>query len=299
MRVGVVGLGTMGQHHVRIYSSLKDCEIVGIADVNPEVLKEVSEKYNVEPFTDYKLLMEKKPQAVSIAVPTSLHYEVASFFLDKGVHCLIEKPITKTLEEARGLVKLARDKNVKLMVGHIERYNPAVKKMKEIIEKGMLGKVLIINTRRVGPFAPRVVDVGIIIDLATHDIDVVRYLYGREPLKVHSKFGSIKHSQEDHAVLLLDFGEGAASIEVNWFTPHKVRTAVVTGTDGIAYLDYIEQSIVIYNSEWRMEPKVDKVEPLRAEIEHFLSCIKEDKEPLTSGEDGLKNLEVAHRALGG
>ena len=184
------------------------------------------------------------------------------------------------------------------MFGHIERHNPAVKKMKEIIDKGLLGKTLILSTRGVGPFPLKVVDVGIVLDLATHDIDVVRYLYGKEPLKSYSKVGSIKHPFEDHALILLDFGEGAASIEVNWFTPHKVRTAVVTGTDGIAYMDYVKQSIVIYNSEWMMEPKIENVEPLKAEISHFISCIKEDKEPLTLGEEGLRTLEVAYRCLG-
>ncbi|MGC8937053.1 MAG: Gfo/Idh/MocA family oxidoreductase [Candidatus Methanomethylicaceae archaeon] len=299
MRVGVVGLGAMGQNHARIYSTIPGCELVAVADIDDTLTRSVSNKYGAEPFNDYKLMLKKDLDAVSIAVPTSLHYEVASFFLENGIHCLVEKPITKTLEEAYKLVELAKKKNRKLMVGHIERYNPAVKKMKEIIDSGMLGKILIINTRRVGPFTPRVVDVGILIDLATHDIDVVRYLYGKEPSNIYSKFGSIKHPHEDYAVLLLDFGESTASIEVNWFTPHKVRTAVVTGTDGIAYMDYMEQSIVVYNSEWKMEPKVEKEEPLKAEIEHFISCIKDDKEPLTSGEEGLKNLEVAYRSLVG
>jgi len=298
MRVGVVGLGAMGQNHARIYSSMEGCELVGVADIDPQVLKDVSRRYGAEPFKDYRLLLRNRPEAVSIAVPTSLHYEVASFFLENGVHCLIEKPITKTIEEARNLIEIARRNKVKLMVGHIERYNPAVRKMKDIIERGMLGHPIIINTRRVGPLAPRITDIGIVVDLATHDIDVVRYLYGKEPMKVYSKFGSIKHPHEDHAVILLDFGDSAASIEVNWFTPHKVRTAVVTGTDGIAYLDYIEQSIVLYNSDWKMEPKVEKGEPLKAEIEHFLLCIKEGREPLTSGEEGLRNLEVAYWSLG-
>lgn len=296
MRVGVVGLGNMGRNHARIYSSMSECNLTAVADVDAEVAKLVGDQYKVESFTDYKLMVNKV-DAVSIAVPTSLHYEVASFFIKNGVHCLIEKPIAKTVREAEELVKLAEKHGVKLMVGHIERFNPAVRKMKEIIDKGMLGKILVINARRVGPFPPRIADVGIIVDLAIHDIDVLRYFYGREPSRVHAKYGSIKSNYEDHAVILLDFDEGAGCIEANWFTPHKVRTVVVTGTEGISYMDYIEQSIVLYNSQWKMEPKVEKEEPLKLELEHFVRCVKEDKEPLTSGEEGLKNLMVAYRAL--
>jgi UDP-N-acetylglucosamine 3-dehydrogenase len=298
IRVGVVGVGNMGQHHARVYSEISDCELVGVVDLDLALAESVAERHGTKAFTNHKDLMREGVDAVSIAVPTSCHYEIASFFLENGIHCLIEKPIAKTLDEGRRLVQLAEEKGVKLMVGHIERYNPAVRKMKEIVVKGLLGKILIVNTRRVGPFPPKVADVGIVVDLATHDIDVVRYLYGKEPSKSYSKVGSIKHPFEDHALILLDFGEGAASIEVNWFTPHKVRTAVVTGTDGIAYMDYIKQSIVIYNSEWVMEPKIENFEPLKAEIAHFISCIREDKEPLTSGEEGLRTLEVAYRCLG-
>lgn len=160
-----------------------------------------------------------------------------------------------------------------------------------------MGDILIISTRRVGPYSPRINDIGIIVDLATHDIDVARYLTGREPQKIYSKYGSIKHFKEDHAILLLDFGGSAACIEVNWFTPHKVRTAVITGTKGIAYLDYIDQNLTVYNSEWKMEPKIEKEEPLRRELEHFIGCITNGKEPLVTGEEGLKTLEVALKSL--
>lgn len=297
MRVGVVGVGSMGQHHARVYSEMPGCELVGVADLNYDLAKKIGERYKTKAFSDYKNLLKEGVEAVSIAVPTSCHYEVASFFLENGVHSLVEKPITSTLAEGKRLVKIAREKDRKLMVGHIERFNPAVQKMKEIIQAGMLGKILIISTRRVGPLAPQVVDVGVIIDLATHDIDVTRYFYGKEPSQVYSKFGSIKHPKEDHALLLLDFNEGMASIEVNWFTPHKVRTAVITGTDGIAYLDYIEQSITVYDSEWKHEPKIDKCEPLKRELENFIMSIEKDVEPLVNGEEGLRNLEIAIRCL--
>ncbi|MGQ9760009.1 MAG: Gfo/Idh/MocA family oxidoreductase [Candidatus Methanomethylicaceae archaeon] len=296
MRVGVIGLGNMGRHHVRVYKEL-GCDIVGVVDINERLTNDIARLYGTKLSTDYKDLLKEGVEGVSIAVPTSLHFEVASFFLNNGIHCLVEKPLTRTLDEGRALVKISRRSGAKLMVGHIERFNPAVQKMKEIISQGLLGKPLIINIRRVGPVAPRIVDTGIILDLATHDIDVTRYLYGREPKDVYSKFGSIKYALEDHAIILLDFNGGIASIEVNWLTPHKVRTAVITGTEGIAYMDYIDQSIVIYSSDWKMEPKIEKAEPLKLEITEFISSIKEGREPLVNGEEGLKNLEVALRCL--
>jgi UDP-N-acetylglucosamine 3-dehydrogenase len=297
MKVGVVGVGNMGQNHARIYSGLKDCDLVGVADADVVRVEQVAGAYRTKAFIDYKDLMREGVEAVSIAVPTSMHFKVASFFLNEGVDCLVEKPITPSLEEGKALVEIARKNGRKLMVGHIERFNPAVQKLKSIIDEDLLGKVLIISTRRVGPYSPRVNDVGIIVDLATHDIDVSRYLTGKEPISIYSKHGTIKHSMEDHAIILLDFGDSAACIEVNWFTPHKVRTAVITGTGGIAYMDYIEQSLTVYNSEWKMEPKVEKEEPLKKELAHFVDCVAHNKEPLVNGEEGLKTLEVALRSL--
>lgn len=296
MNVGVIGVGAMGQNHVRIYSEIEGCRLVGLADSNKDVAKKFATKYNTKALYDYREILNEGVEAVSIAVPTSLHCEVASFFLENGVNCLVEKPIASTLEEGRKMTEIAKKKGVKLMIGHIERFNPAVQQMKEIIKEGILGKILIISSRRVGPFAPRIVDVGIMIDLATHDIDIARYFCEREPSKICSIYGSIKHSKEDHAILLLDFDGISASIEVNWFTPHKVRTAVVTGTEGIAYIDYIDQHITIFNSKWKKEPKIEKAEPLRKELEHFIYCIKNDKEPLVNGDDALKTLEVAIKA---
>lgn len=297
MRVGVVGVGSMGQNHARIYSGLKGVKLVGVADADASRGKLVAETNKTKAFTDYRDLLREGVDAVSVVVPTALHFEVASFFLKNGVNCLVEKPITPTLEEGRALVDLAKEQGKKLMVGHIERFNPAVQKAKHIIDEGLLGKVLIISTRRVGPYSPRITDVGIIIDLATHDIDVSRYLTGMEPDGICSAYGSIKHAKEDHAIILLDFGGCAASIEVNWFTPHKVRTAVITGTGGIAYMDYIEQTLTVYNSEWKMEPKIEKEEPLKKELMHFADCVATGREPLVNGEEGLRTLGVALKSL--
>jgi UDP-N-acetylglucosamine 3-dehydrogenase len=212
------------------------------------------------------------------------------------VHCLIEKPIASTLEEAEEIVKAVEENHVKALIGHIERFNPAVLKLKELLDEGRLGKLMIISTRRVGPFQPRIRDVGIIIDIGTHDIDAARFLTGKEPIGVYAKAGRFKHTKEDHALIMLDFGDSAASLEVNWFTPHKVRTLVATGSEGIAYLDYIKQELVIHNGVNEDITKIEKKEPLAVEIQHFITCIEYDKPPLINAREGMKDLDVALKA---
>jgi UDP-N-acetylglucosamine 3-dehydrogenase len=291
LKVGVVGLGAMGQHHARLYSQL-DCELVGVADVNIERAKEIGEKYGTKYYSDYHDLLSKV-EAVSIAVPTTMHHAIAMDFLKEGVHCLVEKPIALNLREAEEMVDAAKKKRVNLAVGHIERFNPAVMKLKQIVDEGNLGRILIISTRRVGPFVPRIRDVGIVIDSATHDIGVVKYLMGKDPVSVFSRVGSLKHPKEDYAVIVLDFMGSTACIEVNWFTPHKVRTLVATGSEGIAYLDYIEQKVRLYNSHDAGVTELQKAEPLKLEMEDFLRSVADQKKPAVDGAEGLAILKIA------
>ncbi len=294
IKVGVVGLGAMGLHHARLYSQM-GCELVGVADVDQERAREISEKFGTRYFSDYHDLLNRV-DAVSIVVPTTSHYPVAMDFLKEGVHCLVEKPLAFDIDEAGEVVRTAKEKHVNLAVGHIEQFNPVVLKLKEIIDEGILGQLLIISTRRVGPFVPRVRDVGIVIDTATHDIGVVNYLIGREPTSVFSRVGSLRNSKDDHAIVILNFGRTTACIEVNWFTPHKVRTLVATGSEGIAYLDYVEQTITLHNSKETEVIDIRKAEPLRLELEDFLASIKEGRAPSVDGEDGMAILKIAIQA---
>ena len=153
LKVGVVGLGEMGQHHARLYSQL-NCELVGVADASAKRAKEIGEKYHTKYYADYHDLMSRV-EAVSIAVPTTLHHAIAMDFLRKGIHCLVEKPIAFNLNEASEMIETAEKNHATLAVGHIETFNPAVRKLKQIVDQGILGKLLIISTRRVGPFVPR------------------------------------------------------------------------------------------------------------------------------------------------
>ena len=294
IKVGVIGLGAMGQHHARLYSQM-DCKLAGVADVDPERAKEIGEKYGVPYYSDYHELLSKV-DAVSIAIPTTLHHAVAMEFLNKGIHCLVEKPIAFSLAEADEMIAASKKHKVNLAVGHIETFNPAVIRLKQIIDAGTLGKILIISTRRVGPFVPRIRDVGIVIDSATHDIGVIKYLLGTEPVSVFSKIGSLKHAKEDHAVIVLDFKDATACIEVNWFTPHKVRTLVATGSEGIAYLDYIEQKVTVYNAHEVKVQDIAKTEPLKLELEDFLNSIKDKRNPSVCGTEGRAILKTALEA---
>ncbi|AMM53554.1 UDP-N-acetylglucosamine 3-dehydrogenase [Pyrococcus kukulkanii] len=303
LRVGVVGVGNMGYHHARVYSELAKegkVELVGVADANFERAKEVAKKFNTIPYGDYRELAKEDLDAVSIAVPTSLHREVALEFIESGVNVLIEKPIADSIEGAEEIINAAKASGVILMVGHIERFNPAVLKLKESMQKGLLGEVVSISAKRVGPMAIRIRDVGIIIDLGVHDIDVISFLYGDKVRRVYARAGNAKHPAgvEDYALIMLGFSNGKSGVvETNWLTPHKTRTLTAVGTEGIAYLDYIQQTLTIYNEEWKKEAKIEKREPLRNELEHFIDCVEEGKKPLISGEDGLHALKVALRAL--
>lgn len=295
IKVGVIGVGSMGKHHPRIYSELDNVELIGIVDKDRKKARKIGKKYETKLYNNYEDLYEKI-DAVSIAVPTPLHSEVALDFIQEGIHCFVEKPIASTIPQAKEMIKQARKNRIKLMVGHIERFNPAVTKLKEIIEEDVLGKILFITIRRVGPYNPRIKDTGIIVDYATHDIDVAQYITGKFPKEVYSKTGSVRHKKEDHAFIVLDFGDSASSIEVNWFTPHKVRTLVATGTEGIAYLDYIDQSLEILKPEKKIIPKFEKEEPLKIELSHFVDYIKNGNKPLIDGKEGLKVLKTAKRA---
>jgi len=291
IKVGVVGLGEMGKNHARLYSQM-NCELVGVADANPERAREIGERVKTRYYSDYHDLLNKV-EAVSIAVPTTLHHNVAMDFLNEGIHCLVEKPISFSLFESKAMIETAKQNKAKLAIGHIERFNPAVVKLREIVDKGTLGELLIISTRRVGPFVPRIRDVGIVIDSATHDIGVIRYLIDKEPISIFSRVGSLKHVKEDHAIVVLDFEGVTACIEVNWFTPHKVRTLVVTGSEGMAYMDYIEQKLVVHNSRIEEIEDVQKAEPLKLELEDFLSSVVYGHDPSVDGEDGQAILKIA------
>lgn len=296
-KVGVIGVGAMGKHHARIYNEMENTELVGISDVDERRVNELAKKFNTNPYTDYKDLLKQGLDAVSVVVPTSMHMDVALDVIKYGADLLVEKPIADTLENADKIIETAKDHNVKLVVGHVERFNPAVIKLKEIIDKGILGDIVSISTRRVGPFNDRIRDVGVIIDLGVHDIDVISYLFNRDVKNVFAIAGNGKRPFEDYASILLRYGDNHSGlIETNWLTPHKVRNLTIIGLGGMAYLDYISQTV-----ELHLEDKIEKVEinedePLRKELEHFIEVISNGHDSHSSGGNGRYVLQVAMAA---
>lgn len=298
IRAGVIGVGAMGQHHVRIYSEMENVELVGISDVSESRVNELAQQYNTKGFTDYNELLEQGLDAVSIVVPTTIHMPIGLDVIKSGTNLLVEKPIADTLENAEKLTKAAKAAGIKLMVGHIERFNPAVIKLKQIIDSGLLGKIVSISTRRVGPYNPRIRDVGVILDIGVHDIDVISYLYGRKVNEVYSIAGADIHSFEDHAAIILRYdNELSGIVETNWLTPHKVRKLTVIGIDGVAYLDYLDQTVELHDREWIRKAKVETGEPLKNELMYFIDAISNGNEPTPSGEDGIHALKVAMAAI--
>lgn len=185
MKVAVIGIGNIGKHHTRIYSELTNAELVGVADLNEKEGLRLAETYSTTFFNDFKVMIdETKPQIVSICVPTSLHYEIAKYCIIKKINVLVEKPITNNILEAKELISLAKINRIKILVGHVERFNPSIRKVKEMIKNGDLGKVTAIMARRVGGFPPQITDANVAIDIAIHDIDIVNYLLEELPREI-------------------------------------------------------------------------------------------------------------------
>ncbi len=301
MRVGVIGVGTMGRHHARVYSELPNVELVGVADKNGDLACSIAEKLHTQSFIDYRELLKQGLDAVSIAVPTSLHKKVAIDTAEAGINMLIEKPIADTVANAKEIVRKCEESAVKLMIGHIERFNPAISVIKENVSSA---DIVAIDITRVGPLPPRIKDVGVVIDLATHDIDLVRYLSNSEFNKVHSLTLNTISDKEDIAILSFEMENGIlAHTTANWLTPYKVREINVYTKRKLIKGWLIDQKVLEFsrykedNSYLVKELRVPFNEPLRLELESLIESIDEDKEPLITGYDGLKALEIAHECL--
>jgi predicted dehydrogenase len=237
--------------------------------------------------------------------------------LDQGIHVLIEKPMTTTVEEASALIQLAHLRNVKIAIGHIERFNPAIIELKRHLMAGELGKLFQLHARRLGPFPPRIRDVGVILDLATHDVDIMRYLTNSEIKQIHAETQRRIHSTcEDLLLGILRFADDVIGVlDVNWLTPTKIREITITGEKGMFLVNYLTQDITFYENDYTSVSwdalrslkgvsegtmtrfKVQKAEPLRLEYEDVLAAILNNTPPTVTGEDGLATLLVAHRLL--
>jgi predicted dehydrogenase len=313
--VAVVGVGSMGQNHVRVLMDLPDVELVGIADCNLDATRNIARKYNLPAFADHASLFDaRKPAAVIIAAPTHAHFEIAMDALARGIHVLVEKPIASTLVQAEAMIARAQQMKVCLSVGHIERFNPAVIELKRRIDRGELGKVFMLHARRQSPFPGRIRDVGVANDLATHELDMMRYLTGSRVAQMSAQVSQVlaHDTREDIVFGLLRFANGVLGVlDVNWVTPTSVRELSITGERGMFVVNYLSQELLFYENPAALAPlegtvwdftvqagnqirfQIARREPLRSELESFIHAIQNGAPPVVRGEDGLEALRLA------
>jgi len=298
--VGVIGTGFWGENQVRVFRQSRIADLVAICDADNKRAKEIGTKYGVPWFSDLtKFLRVPNLEAVTVCTPTQTHLKVGLLAIEAGKHLLVEKPMTGDERSADRLVNSARKAGVKLLVGFIERFNPGVKAVKRMLTQGVVGDVIIATGRRVARWPIRIGDVGVVKDTAIHDIDAMRYLLEEEVSAVFAQTGSLRtRSYEDYAEIMLRFDEGTTGfLDANWLTPRKVRTLIITGSEATISLDYITQKITLENSQRLVKPFTPWAEPLKLELENFITTIFRDTKEAPSGQDALKAIRVCDAAL--
>jgi len=292
LRVGVVGVGHLGSIHAKIYQQIPDCELVAICDLDKTRLEKLATEIKVPAFTDYKEFFGKV-DAVSVAVPTKFHYALAREFLNRGVHCLVEKPFTTNLKEADSLIKIARKNKLILQVGHIERFNSAFAATKEIIKEPKF-----IECHRLSPFPNRSLDVGAVLDLMIHDIDIVLGLVNSPIKKIESVGVPVLTNFEDIANTRITFKNGCVcNITVSRVSDEWMRKIRIFLKNAYISLDYKDANAVVYRKDGLKISKenlpIEKEQPLQKELAAFVDCVINSKEPLVSGEVAREALAVA------
>lgn len=308
LRVGVIGVGNMGQHHTRVLSLLKDVELVGVADVNVERGLDTASKYRVRFFEDYRELLNLV-DAVCVAVPTLLHYAVGMTCLEAGVHVLMEKPIAASISEAESLVNAAAETNRILQVGHIERFNPAFLELSKVLKTEEL---LAVEAHRMSPYSNRANDVSVVLDLMIHDIDLLLELVASTVVKLTASGSSASGSGNlDYVTATLGFANGiVATLTASKVTHRKFRSIVAHCKNSLTEADFLNNEILIHRQTtanyvtdygqvlYRQDGLIEKVytsniEPLHAELEHFVNCVRGGNQPSVGGEQALKALRLA------
>ncbi|MCK4261955.1 Gfo/Idh/MocA family oxidoreductase [bacterium] len=292
IKVGVVGVGHLGKEHARIYSRLPQTQLMGVADIDRRRCKQIASRYNTDGHIDYKDLFGKV-SAVSIAVPTHLHCQVARDFLRQGIHLLLEKPITQTVEEAEKLIRLSSQRNLVLQIGHIERYNAAVRQLETLVKAPRF-----IESHRLAPYQPRGTEVGVVLDLMVHDLDLILHLVKSAIRRIEALGIAVLSKYEDIANARLLFENGCvAHVSASRLSQERMRKIRIFQRDSYISLDCLTQEVDLCRKRGkaiireRISP--DKTEPLRSEIEDFIGCVVSRRRPSVSGEEGKRVLEVA------
>lgn len=318
IRAAVIGVGSIGRHHVRIYNQLEEVELVAIADTDEKRRTTIARNYKVPAYQSYEELFDKeRVDVVSVAVPTVHHREVSLCAIEHGVHVLVEKPIAATVEEADEMIRASQARGLTLTVGHVERFNPALVELKRRLDAGELGHVFQLHGRRLSPFPSYIRDVGVVMDLATHELDIMRYLVGVEVEKVYAETERNVHQKyEDMLSGIIRFENGIVGVlDINWLTPTKVRELRITGARGMFLVDYLKQDLYFYENSQAPSPwdamalfrgvgegnvmkfTLNKVEPLEAEIRAFIRAVKGETKPAVTGLDALHALALVQLLL--
>jgi UDP-N-acetylglucosamine 3-dehydrogenase len=316
-RVGLIGLGAMGRNHLRLLTGRGDARLVAIADPLPEALHAAAGMTGAQGYAEpLAMIGEAELDAVVIASPTMTHHPLALAALERGIAVLVEKPLAATPDEADELVDAAKATGVPIQVGHVERFNPAVLELGRLLETGWLSTVYAITSRRAGPFPARIRDVGVTMDLATHDVDILSFVAAERPIRVSAETAQRVH--EDHEDLLfglLSFPSGTVGmIDVDWLTPAKRRTLTVVGEEGMFELDYLSQRLTFTRSTDTTNPRLiagyaptfegesvdlplETHEPLAAELDAFLGIVRDGGQPVVDAEDGRWAVMLAEALL--
>src|SRR5580698_4448902 len=301
LKVGVVGVGVMGSNHARVFSDMGAVELVGVADPDVKQREFVARTLGCAGFADIDGLLRAGVDAITIAAPTHLHHELALECISRGVHVLVEKPIAPSVEEGRAIVAAARRAGVTLMVGHVERFNPAVESIKRAIKDQ---DILSIAITQVGPFPPRMSNVGVVIDLAVHDIDLIRWFTESEIAEIQPQTSSAVAEREDIALLQFRTESGVlAHINTNWLTPFKARNIHIATRDKYLIADLLTLQVTECfgfqpDGSYSMRHlSVGYAEPLRAELAAFIKAVRTGETPAVTGEEGVASLEIAIRCL--
>lgn len=298
VKVGVIGVGSLGQHHARIYASMPEVELVGIVDADAQRAKNIANKLNTVVFDSADDLLDKV-DAVNIVTPTPLHFSIAKLAIEKKVHCLVEKPITVTLDEADELINLAEVHGVLLQVGHIERFNPAIIDAHKYITHPKF-----IEVDRLGPYSPRMSHIGVVLDLMVHDLDMLLYLTQSEVISIDAVGTKVFSDFEDIANVRLRFANGCvANVSASRISVKKLRKIRVFQDDAYISLNFEKQNLRIYKKKKErlesikdikvMQPRIKKNEPLLLELENFIHCVVEKSSPLVCGVQGRNALQLA------
>lgn len=308
-RIVQIGVGGWGHNHARVLSEMG--VLKAIVDTDESRSSSVRKQHDIPwAYKDVDTMLKDEIKnsddersvhninAAIITTPTKTHYSIAKKLLEAGLHVFIEKPMTYSVEEGEELVKIAKEKNLTLTCGYIERFNPVVKYVKNLVDTHQYGKLVLLEFHRENRMPLHIKDVGIIYDTSVHDIDTANWLFGASPKAVYCKAGSLRHEHEDYTCIMLDYGMNrTASIISNWVTPKKLRTFNAVFTDALISSNFYTQEIEVCNENERIIPNTQKAEPLSDELKVFVGSIEGTNDPLVKPSQAVLVTKIAEAAL--